>query len=67
MDCDIAGYHVGSFDYMCDEGLRKAIRDVPTEKFRLKSGDAVEFCYSDIKLGKPTMESCSVSYLNIFC
>ncbi|KAI6225647.1 DNA-directed RNA polymerase [Aphelenchoides besseyi] len=57
MDCDVAGYHVQSFNYMCDEGIQKAMRDVPPEKFRLASGDAVEFSYTRIHLGKPSIQS----------
>lgn len=66
MDCDVAGYHVGSFDYMSDEGLSKLVRDIPTEKFRLSSNTAVEFSYSNLKLGNPTLASCNVNLIT-FC
>ncbi|MCP9260235.1 DNA-directed RNA polymerase subunit beta [Dirofilaria immitis] len=33
MDCDIASYHVESFDYLADQGIHLAALDVPAEKF----------------------------------
>ena len=32
MECDVAGYHISSFNYFCGQGLQKAIEDVPIEK-----------------------------------
>jgi hypothetical protein len=63
MDCDISGYHVESFNYFCDEGLQKALRDIPVEKFRLATNEAVEFSYANIQLGKPSLQSCNVSFI----
>lgn len=54
MECDIASYHVESFNYLADIGVNLAALDVPHEKFRLPSGEAVEFCYTGAVLGKPS-------------
>jgi hypothetical protein len=61
MDCDVAGYHVRAFNYTCEEGIAKAVRDIPAEKFRLKGGEAVEFSYATVQLGKPTLSTCNVN------
>lgn len=60
MDCEIASYHVGSFDYLADEGVHLAAVDVPTEKFRLPNGEAVEMKYTGAQLGYPALETSSV-------
>uniref|UniRef100_A0A915C6V3 DNA-directed RNA polymerase subunit beta n=3 Tax=Parascaris TaxID=6254 RepID=A0A915C6V3_PARUN len=57
MECDIASYHVGSFDYLADEGVHLAAVDVPIEKFRLPNGEAVEMKYTGAQLGYPALES----------
>ncbi|KAI6228988.1 DNA-directed RNA polymerase subunit beta [Aphelenchoides fujianensis] len=57
MECDVSGYHVQSFNYFSDEGIQKAMRDVPAEKWRMSSGDALEFFYTRLYLGKPSIQS----------
>ncbi|KAL3123172.1 hypothetical protein niasHT_010342 [Heterodera trifolii] len=57
MDCDIAGYHVESFNFFIDESLQIASIDVPAAKIRLPNGDAVEFSYSNAKLGNPLLDN----------
>ncbi|VDM49524.1 unnamed protein product [Toxocara canis] len=59
MDCDIASYHVSSFDYLADEGLHLAALDVPPEKFRLPTGEAIEMKYNGAQLGYPSLETSS--------
>lgn len=56
MDCDIASYHVESFNYLIDEGLRLACLDVPKEKFKLPNGDAIELSYVGANVGYPILE-----------
>ena len=56
MDCDIASYHVDSFNYIIDEGAHLAAIDVPKEKFRLPNGDAVELGYTGAQLLPPTLD-----------
>uniref|UniRef100_A0A914CW68 DNA-directed RNA polymerase n=1 Tax=Acrobeloides nanus TaxID=290746 RepID=A0A914CW68_9BILA len=56
MDCDIASYHVESYNYLIEEGLRLAAHDVPKEKFRLPNGDAIEFGYVGVNLGYPILD-----------
>lgn len=67
MDCDITGYHVESFNFFCNDGLRMALDDVPTEKFRLKNGDAVEICYKGGLIRKPNLQSAMVRGLSCLC
>uniref|UniRef100_A0A1I7VF12 DNA-directed RNA polymerase subunit beta n=1 Tax=Loa loa TaxID=7209 RepID=A0A1I7VF12_LOALO len=56
MDCDIASYHVESFDYLAEQGVHLAALDVPAEKFRLPTGEAVELRYTGAQLGYPMIE-----------
>ncbi|PAV66793.1 hypothetical protein WR25_10517 [Diploscapter pachys] len=56
MECDVASYHVESFNYLADHGLNKAALDVPVEKFRLPTGEAVEINYTYAMLNKPTVD-----------
>lgn len=55
MDCEIASYHVESYNYMADEGIPLAAQDVPKIKMKLPSGDAVEFAYSNARLDYPML------------
>ncbi|MFH4973590.1 hypothetical protein AB6A40_000299 [Gnathostoma spinigerum] len=55
MECDVASYHVESFNFLVDHGLRLAALDVPPEKFRLANGDAVELKYTSASLGYPVL------------
>uniref|UniRef100_A0A915PND6 DNA-directed RNA polymerase subunit beta n=1 Tax=Setaria digitata TaxID=48799 RepID=A0A915PND6_9BILA len=55
MDCDVASYHVESFDYLAEKGIHLAALDVPAEKFRLPSGEAVEISYISAQLGYPAV------------
>ncbi|KAJ1361555.1 hypothetical protein KIN20_020832 [Parelaphostrongylus tenuis] len=57
MDCDIASYHVDSFNYLAEEGVHLATQSVPKEKFRLPSGEAVELSYTGASIAMPTLES----------
>lgn len=56
MECDMASYHIGSFNYMSTEGIMLAARDVPREKFRLASGDAIEFGYTSAHMELPVLD-----------
>ncbi|VDN22218.1 unnamed protein product [Gongylonema pulchrum] len=56
MECDIASYHVESFNYLAEQGVQLAALDVPAEKFRLPNGDAVELRYTGAQLGYPSLE-----------
>ncbi|KAK6107321.1 RNA polymerase Rpb2 domain 6 family protein [Brugia pahangi] len=56
MDCDVASYHVESFDYLAEKGIHLAALDVPAEKFRLPTGEAVELRYTSAQLGYPMVE-----------
>lgn len=56
MDCDVASYHVESFNYLIDEGVHLAALDVPKEKFKLHNGDAIELNYTGAQLLPPTLE-----------
>uniref|UniRef100_A0A8R1DTA8 DNA-directed RNA polymerase subunit beta n=1 Tax=Caenorhabditis japonica TaxID=281687 RepID=A0A8R1DTA8_CAEJA len=57
MDCDIASYHVESFNFLVTEGCQFAAQAVPAEKFRLKNGDAVTMKFTSAQLHKPTLDS----------
>lgn len=57
MDCDIASYHVDSFNYLAEEGVHLAALAVPKEKFRLPSGEAVELSYTGASIAMPTQEA----------
>ncbi|CAI5439939.1 unnamed protein product [Caenorhabditis angaria] len=59
MDCDIASYHVESFDFLVTSGCQFAAQAVPAEKFRLKNGDAVSLKYISAQLSKPTLDNSS--------
>uniref|UniRef100_A0A7I4XVI5 DNA-directed RNA polymerase subunit beta n=1 Tax=Haemonchus contortus TaxID=6289 RepID=A0A7I4XVI5_HAECO len=65
MDCDIASYHVDSFNYLAEEGVHLAALSVPTEKFRLPSGEAIELRFTGASLAMPTMESEKSNYAAI--
>lgn len=56
MECDIASYHIDSFNYLADHGVNLAALDVPAEKFRLKTGEAIEIRYTGASLGKPCLD-----------
>ncbi|CAD6184400.1 unnamed protein product [Caenorhabditis auriculariae] len=57
MDCDIASYHIDSFDYLVDAGVQQAALAVPHEKFRLKNGNAVSLSYHGAQIQKPTIDT----------
>ncbi|CAL2030071.1 unnamed protein product [Caenorhabditis brenneri] len=57
MDCDIASYHVSSFDFLVTEGCQYAVQAIPAEKFRLKNGDAVTMKFTSAQLFKPSLDS----------
>uniref|UniRef100_A0A1I7WNY6 DNA-directed RNA polymerase n=1 Tax=Heterorhabditis bacteriophora TaxID=37862 RepID=A0A1I7WNY6_HETBA len=63
MDCDIASYHVESFNYLAEEGLHLAALSVPKEKFRLPTGEAVEFGYTGASLSMPSLDLASTTKL----
>ncbi|VDM58705.1 unnamed protein product [Angiostrongylus costaricensis] len=67
MDCDIASYHVDSFNYLAEEGVHLATQSVPKEKFRLPSGEAVELSYTGASIAMPTLESAVSEQLLIEC
>uniref|UniRef100_A0A0K0EYJ3 DNA-directed RNA polymerase subunit beta n=1 Tax=Strongyloides venezuelensis TaxID=75913 RepID=A0A0K0EYJ3_STRVS len=53
MECDIASYHVNSYNYFADHGVNAAAVDVPAEKWKLPNGDCIEVYYTGASLGKP--------------
>lgn len=55
--CDISSYHVESFNYLAQKGIKLAALDVPAEKFRMENGDAVELKYTGAELGYPAIEN----------
>lgn len=55
MECEIASYHVESFNFLAENGLKLAALDVPAVKFRTESGHNVEIKYSDAILNKPVI------------
>nr|CAD2181756.1 unnamed protein product [Meloidogyne enterolobii] len=57
MDCDISGYHVESFNFLADEGFQAIAEDIPPVKLKLPNGDAVEFWYTNARLGKPHLDN----------
>ena len=57
MECEISSYHIDSFNYLADTGIRLAAKDIRPVKFRLPNGDAVEFSYLDAQLGYPELVS----------
>ncbi|UMM10247.1 hypothetical protein L5515_000112 [Caenorhabditis briggsae] len=57
MDCDIASYHVSSFDFLVTDGCQLAAQAIPAEKFRLKNGDNVTMKFTSAQLHKPTLDS----------
>ncbi|TKR92764.1 hypothetical protein L596_007349 [Steinernema carpocapsae] len=61
MECDIASYHVDSFNYLADHGLQLAAADVPPEKFRLPTGEAIELDYVSASLGFPSVGGQGIS------
>lgn len=50
---DITLPHIQSFNYMLDEGLAKAIADIPQRELKLSSGDTLHFWVEDAVIGKP--------------
>lgn len=70
MDCDVASYHVESFDYLAEQGVHLAALDVPAEKFRLPTGEAVELRYTGAQLGYPMVETkqvrCNYENVSVF-
>lgn len=50
---DITAPHIQSFNYMLDEGLAKAIADIPHRELKLSSGDTLHFWVEDAMIGKP--------------
>lgn len=62
MDCDIASYHVSSFDFLVSPGCQLAAQAIPAEKFRLKNGDAVTMKFVSAELQKPTLDSGVIQY-----
>ena len=67
MECDIASYHVESFNFLIDPGIRLAALDVPAIKFRFENGDNVEMQYTGATLDKPSLKvrDCAL-YLNLY-
>lgn len=59
MDCDIVSYHTESYNFLVDEGLQLAAEDVPSVKIRLPNGNAVEFSYTNARMGFPSLENSS--------
>lgn len=57
MDCDISGYHVESYNFLIDEGFQAAAEDIPSAKLRLPNGEAVEFWYTNARLGRPLQDN----------
>uniref|UniRef100_A0A914LL34 DNA-directed RNA polymerase n=1 Tax=Meloidogyne incognita TaxID=6306 RepID=A0A914LL34_MELIC len=57
MDCDISGYHVESYNFLADEGFQAIAEDIPPVKLKLPNGDAVEFWYTNARLGKPHLDN----------
>lgn len=56
MECEIASYHVDSFNYLIEPGVRLAALDVPPVKFRLQNGENVEMYYTNGVLNKPMIK-----------
>ena len=56
MECDIASYHIESFNFLIDPGIRLAALDVPPIKFRFENGDNVEISYTSAILDKPNLK-----------
>lgn len=59
MECDIASYHIESFNHLADEGINLAACDIPSVKLRLPNSDALEFSYVKARLEHPTAFSAS--------
>ena len=62
MECEIASYHVESFNYLADAGIKAAALDCPAIKFRTGTKENIEIKFSDAQLGKPTI-GIEVSFL----
>lgn len=56
MECDIASYHVESFNYLIDPGVGLAALDVPPLKFRFANGDNVVISYTSASMQKPLLK-----------
>lgn len=57
MECNITSPHIESYNYMADEGLQLAARDVNRIKMRLPNGDTVEMGYGTVRLDYPTIDT----------
>uniref|UniRef100_A0AC35G0Z6 DNA-directed RNA polymerase subunit beta n=1 Tax=Panagrolaimus sp. PS1159 TaxID=55785 RepID=A0AC35G0Z6_9BILA len=55
MECEIASYHVESYNYLADTGVKLAALDVPAVKFRTITGENTEIKFIDAQLGKPSI------------
>lgn len=53
MECDVASYHVNSYNYFAEHGINLAALDVPAEKWKLHNGDCIEVSYNGATLGRP--------------
>uniref|UniRef100_A0A0K0DSU1 DNA-directed RNA polymerase subunit beta n=1 Tax=Strongyloides stercoralis TaxID=6248 RepID=A0A0K0DSU1_STRER len=53
MECDVASYHINSYNYFTDYGANLAAIDVPPEKWKLSNGDCIEVYYTGATIGKP--------------
>lgn len=63
MDCDVASYHVESFNFLVDFGLQEAALDVPPVKMSV-ANERIQFSYVGARLGTPTVEGrTGVSFL----
>uniref|UniRef100_A0AC34GHQ1 DNA-directed RNA polymerase n=1 Tax=Panagrolaimus sp. ES5 TaxID=591445 RepID=A0AC34GHQ1_9BILA len=61
MECEIASYHVESYNYLADTGIKLAALDVPAIKFRTLNGENTEIKFVDAQLGKPSIGSSKAS------
>lgn len=54
MDCDIASYHIDSFNYLLDVGVQEAAIDIPPVKAKI-GDDIIEYSYAATTFGRPSL------------
>ncbi|CAF0932574.1 unnamed protein product, partial [Brachionus calyciflorus] len=47
---NLTKFHIDSFDWMLDQGLRHAIKNIPPVEFKLKNGSKVSYKLIDCKI-----------------
>lgn len=61
MDCDVSANHIDSFNFLLEKGARLAACSVPPVKLRLPNNDALEFSYTDARIGYPRVADGTLS------